>query len=119
MNFEFGKTTEVTALAISVNPEYSRSGYTRIFLCADVNDVHLLRVLPGFGEDYERDENAVIVECNEIPNDYKHQALTRQMAQEILKNDDMDNYSYHVFYTMNAAIWSIDQGFGISSIQPA
>lgn len=120
MEFEFAKYTEVTELAFRVNSEYKNAGYTRIFLCPDVNDAQLIRVLPGYSHDYEPAIHSCIVEHEMINNRYKGEPLTAHRAQSILKNDDFSNWDYHVFPNdMEKVIDSIDNGYGILNLQSA
>jgi len=48
MKFEFVKATEITEIAMT-NPEYKKNGYLRVFICPDVLDIWLLRILRGYG----------------------------------------------------------------------
>lgn len=109
MKFEFAKATDVTKLAFQCNPLYQNGGYTKVFLTQDVNDVHLLRVLP----EYEKGDG-IILEYDKIPNEKKGQALTMARAKRILTDDELENYDYACFDDMIEVLKEVDGGFGIN-----
>ena len=114
MEFEFAKYTEVTSLAHKVNPEYKLAGYSRLFICQDVVDTWLVRMRPGFNEEYERDEDSLLLERNNIRNDFKGQNMTISRARRILKNDEFDNWDYQVCEKEAEAIEMLEDGYGIN-----
>jgi hypothetical protein len=116
MKFEFGKYSEVTELAHRVNGEYKMNGYTRIFMCPDVNDVWLARILPGFNEDYEREEGCFLLERDKIPHETKGQELTANRAQRILREDSFDNWDILQGYSEKELLDNLDDGFGILNL---
>ena len=117
MEFKFAHYTEVTDLAFRVNDQYEESNYTRVFICPDVKDAHLIRVLPGYGHDYEKNENAIIVEYEKIPNRFKGEKMGIMRAKRILKGDDFSNWDYHVFSSMDKVIESLQDGFEILNLK--
>jgi hypothetical protein len=68
MNFEFAKYTEITDYAMKHNPDYKASGYERIFICPDVWDFWLVRILKGYRNDEEEGyvEDPIILSWREI-----------------------------------------------------
>ena len=117
MEFKFAKTTEVTELAFRVNKDYKNSGYTRIFICPDVTDYHLLRILPNYDDEYNHDENCIMIEHEMIPKS-RGEDLTIQKVKRILEDDDFGNWDYKSYRNrdIDSLIKSeIDQGFGILS----
>lgn len=115
--FEFAKYTEITDLAFKLNPDYQTSGYIRIFICPDVNDYHLVRVLKGFNEEYEKDENSFLLERNKIEKDRKQDKLTLSKVRSILINDEFDNWDIFQFDSLKDAINELDGGFGILNLK--
>ena len=116
MKFEFGIYTEITDYAFNRNPVYKESGYTRLFICPDVTTHHLIRVLPGFGKDYEPNDSKIIVENEEITH-VKHQKLSLLELNKIIDNDDLSNWDYHVFSSMEEVIEALDEGYGIINLK--
>lgn len=116
MKFEFARTTDVTKYALSDNFGYTQNGYSKIFVCPDVWDTHVLRILEGFNEDYEECENKVLVEWNQIPHDYKGQNIDIKRLDWLLEEDsiDLSNWDYKCYNSIEDAIESIDQGYGIN-----
>lgn len=117
MEFKFAKYTEVTDFALVNNPEYACSGYTRFFICPDVWDAHCIRVLPGFNRDYEKDENCILVEYEKFDNDHKGQSMTPQRLKRLVEDDGMENWDYHIMYSMEEVIDSLNDGFGILNLK--
>jgi hypothetical protein len=117
MLFEFGKYTEITDFAFKENPEYEENKYIRIFICPDVWDYHLVRILKGYGKDYENDEDSYIMERDKIPMEKKGQGLTIRKVRDIVQNDLMENWDYYQSYDLNDLIDRIDGGFGILNLK--
>lgn len=116
MKFEFGKYTEVTELAMKVNSQYNTDGYIRLFMCADVWDFWLCRVMENCNENYEREEGCYLLERNKIAMDRKGQPLTIKKATEILENDDFENWDIKSSYDLDYIIEMIDGGWGILNL---
>ncbi len=116
MNFEFAKFTEVTSLAHEVNSEYRKNNYTRIFLCPDVKNIWIVRILEGFNEDYREEEGGFIIERNKI-HDVIPRMLNEEIAKLILKEDDLSNWDCTYYNSMEDCLESIDGGFGILNLQ--
>lgn len=117
MQFEFGKFTEITDYAFEQNPEYEENNYIRIFICPDVWDFHLVRILKGYNEDYEPDEDSYIMERNMIPMERKGENLTLYKVREIVQEDIMDNWDMYQSYDLDDLIERIDGGFGILNLK--
>lgn len=117
MGFEFGKFTEITDIAFKENSEYEANKYIRAFICPDVWDFHLIRILKGYGEDYENDEDSYIMERNKIPMDRKCHGLTIRKVREIVQEDCFDNWDYYQSYDLNELIDRVDGGFGILNLK--
>lgn len=117
MQFEFAKYTEITDYAFDVNPEYEQNKYIRIFICPDVHDFHLVRILKGYNEDYNEDENSYIMERKMIPMNKKGENLTFYKLKNILKEDDFSNWDMYQSYDLNELIERIDGGFGILNLK--
>lgn len=76
--FDFAKYTEVTDLA---------------FICQDVNDYWLVRILKGYNEDYEKDEDSSLMERDKIAKNHKSDRLTLSKTRAILKKDKFENWN--------------------------
>ncbi|MTB53069.1 hypothetical protein [Lewinella sp. W8] len=116
MKFEFARSTEVTDFAKEKFPEQYRE-YSRLFICPDVNDAWLFRLLPGVGMNYYPNPDAFLLERDKIANDFKGQPMTVQRLFRILKNDDLSNWDYHVYGVEEDAIEVVDGGFGIPNLK--
>lgn len=117
MLFEFGKFTEITDFALDINPEYQTSKYIRIFICPDVWDFHLVRILKGYNEDYEPDEDSYIMERNIIPMERRDENLSIRKVRKIIEEDNLDNWDYYQSYDLDDLIERIDGGFGIINLK--
>lgn len=114
MKFEFAKYTEITDYAFGVNPEYKNAGYVRLFICPDVFDFWLVRILEGVNEEYEKEEGSYVLERNQIPMNTKGQKLTILKLRDILENDDFGNYDLIQGFDLEKLIDdNLDDGFGI------
>lgn len=113
MNFEFAKYTEITDLAFRVNPEYKKNNYVRLFICPDVWDFWLVRILEGVNEEYENEEGSFILERNKIQMNTKGETLTVSKVTKILKEDDFSNWDNVQGYDIEELINELDDGFGI------
>jgi hypothetical protein len=114
MEFKFAKYTEITDLALEVNPEYKKAGYTRIFICPDVWDYWLVRILPNYNEEYEPEEGVHILERNKVEKLHRGEELTMRKLKAILIEDDFSNYDLETGHHIEDMITDmIDGGFGI------
>ena len=116
MKFEFAKYTEATELAFKVNPEYQSNGYERVFLCCDTKVFWIARILKGYGEDYEAVEGSYIVEREKVDKCSRSEKLSRSKAENLLANDEFENWDYEVYDCLKDAIESLDGGFGINDL---
>jgi len=116
MEFEFAKYTEITDLVFKHDKQAKKEGYIRFFICPDVWDVWFVRILEGFGEDYEVEEGSFILERNNIENEYKGQELTLKRVKEIIEDDDRSNWDYEVSDDVDELIDILDDGFGILNL---
>ncbi len=70
MKFEFGKYTDVTEYAKKLSKENDGMGeyhqYEKILICPDTNDAWVARILVGYNEEYNKDEDKVLIERNKI-----------------------------------------------------
>ena len=114
MKFEFAKYTDVTKLAFEVNPEYEKNSYVKVFLCEDTKVFWISRVLKGFDEDYEENPDSYLVERECIDKITRAEKLKLSRAKAILKDDNLDNWDYYQFDSLDDAIESIDGGYGLN-----
>lgn len=115
MLFEFAKYTEVTELAHKVNPAYKSNNYSRVFLCSDTKGVWLSRILEGVNGDYESCEGVYLVERDYIEHNRKHEKLSLARAQQILVDDEFENWDYVECGSLEDALEVIDGGYGINN----
>ena len=108
MKFEFAKYTDVTELAFEVNPEYEKNSYVKVFLCEDTKVFWISRVLKGFDEEYEVNPDSYLVERERIDKITRAEKLKLSRAKAILKDDNLDNWDYYQFDSLDDAIESID-----------
>ena len=117
MNFEFAKYTEITDYAMKHNPDYKASGYERIFICPDVWDFWLVRILKGYRNDeeegYVEDPGNFILERDKIEMDRKGQNLTLSKLNKIVTEDEFENWDLIQGNDIEELIDSLDDGFGI------
>lgn len=121
MKFEFAKYTEITELAFEVNPPYKNDGFVRFFICPDVWDFWLVRILKGY--EFKEDEGYVnspenyILERNKIPMGRKNQQLSLSKVKQIIEEDDGGNWDLKQSYDINELIEMINGGFGINNLK--
>lgn len=116
MKFEFAKYTEITDLAFKVNPSYKKDGYIRFFICPDVWDFWLCRILTNTNEEYEYEEGCFLLERNKIEMSKKAEDLTIQKVKSIILEDDGSNWDIQSSYDIEKLIEMIDGGFGINNL---
>lgn len=117
MTFEFAKYTEITDYAFKVNPDYRNENYIRFFICPDVNDFWLVRILKGYNEEYEHNEDCYLMERDKIAMDKKGESLTLSKLKRIIENDDRSNWDIQQSYDLTELIEMLDGGFGILNLQ--
>lgn len=97
--------TEVTEFAFRTNPHYKESGYIQIFICPDVKNDWLARILPNVNDDYEEEEGKFMVERIDIPKNV--------MYSDFMKNDDFSNYDHYCCDSLEEAHQVLHGGFGL------
>lgn len=116
MKFEFAKYTEITDFAFRIMPELKENGYIRMFICPDSNNYWLQRILKGFDEEYEKDDDSYILERQMLPMDRKGERLSINKLKKLLLEDDGGNYDYKQSYEIEELIKMVDGGFGILNL---
>lgn len=116
MKFEFAKYTEITDLAFEVKPAYKDEGYIRFFICPDVNDFWLVRVLEGFNEEYKKEEGVFLLERNNIGKT-KTETLNTNKVKKIIEEDDLSNWDLQEYTTIEKLIEDLDAGYGINNLK--
>lgn len=114
MIFEFAKATDITVFAKSRMPEMYGE-YENIYIIPDTNDYHILRIVKGYGEDYEPDQNKVILEHQKIPKTKGDKVNSLTKLRSILDQDDGGNWSYEALSSLDECIKIVDGGHGINS----
>ena len=121
MDFRFGIYTEVTDLVFEMYPEYKYDGYERFFICPDTHDFWVIRILKGYGEDYEVKEGSFLLERNKID---RHQFAGRnvtvlQVRKVItLDREDGGNWDYVSSDDIDNLINEyVDSGYGVLNIK--
>lgn len=115
LKFEFAKYTDVTEMAFKQNPEYKKNNVIKVFLCCDVFDTWICRLISGLDEEYNEKENSYLLERNNIPHRVKGDKLSFERAIKILKEDEFENYDYKTDTNPKNLINMIDGGFGINN----
>ncbi len=115
MKFEIGVFTDIT----EIYKKYTSSlqdgdGYIKFFICLDVKDIWLIRVIEGLNEEYSKEDGKFLLERNNIPKDFKSQNLTLSKVIEIIKNDDFSNWDVNEYDDLDLLIEDIDGGFGLN-----
>ena len=113
MRFEFAMYTEITDYAFRIDPSLKDQGYVRFFICPDVNDFWLVRILEGYNEEYEEESGSYILEREKIPNIRKGENLTLSKVKRIIQEDDGGNWDMRQGYNVEKLIDLLDDGFGI------
>ena len=113
MKFDFAVATDITEFAKSRMPEMY-GHYEKIYITPDTNDYHILRIIKGYGENYERNENKVILEHQLISKSKTEKINTLENLKKILQKDDGGNYDYRVKNSVEECITIVDGGFGIN-----
>ena len=115
MKFEFAKYTEITNIYKKHSDSlHDGDGYIRFFICLDVNDFWLVRVIEGVNEDYEKEEGTYLLERNNIPKESKKQDLSLSKVIELIKEDDFSNWDIKQYSDLEELIEDIDGGFGLN-----
>jgi len=113
MKFDFGKATDITEFAKN-NFSDMYECYEKIYITPDTNDYHILRILKGFGEDYEEDLDSFILEHNMIRKPKGDTITGITKLRKILSEDDGGNWAYKVYSSIDDCIENVDGGFGIN-----
>ena len=117
MKLEFAKYTEVTTRAKEINSDFFKE-YEKVFICPDVHDCWVSKILVGFNENYEEQEDCVLIERNKI-DDYsaKHMKVidASTLIDGVLKADSEDGTNWDVLEcdSVEDAIEQLEDGFGI------
>lgn len=115
MKFEFGKYTEITELYKKHSSMLSDGdGYIRFFICLDVTDIWLVRVLENINEDYENEDGVYLLERNNIEKESKSETLSLSKVIKIIKDDCFDNWDIQEYQDLDDLIEDIDGGYGIN-----
>ena len=111
MEFKFTVATDVTNTEIvkELYPEYER-----IYIVCDTNAYHILRILKGYDEEYEKNDDMYMLEVQQIPKPKGEMIKTLDQLETVLREDDGGNYDYKVFNTLEECISVVDGGYGIN-----
>lgn len=113
MKFEFAKATDITEFAKKNFPEMY-GGCKKIFITTDVNDYHILRVIEGYGKDYEEEEGSFILEWQKIYKMKTDKISSLNRLKKILEQDDGGNWAYTVFSSFGDVMERVDGGYGVN-----
>ena len=117
---EFGKYTEVTKRAKEFNKEFFNEN-ERVFICPDVHNFWIAKILVGINEDYEEQEDCVLIERNNIDEvNVKYLKMPHRLSDDelidlILNIDSEDGSNWDVLEcdSIEDAIEQLSDGFGI------
>lgn len=113
MKFEFAKATDITEFAKNKMADFYKE-YEKVYITPDTNDYHILRILKGYDEDYEPNEDKVILEHQMIPKTKRETINSLNKLRSILEEDDGGNYDYKVKDSVEECIEIVDGGYGIN-----
>ena len=117
MTFEFAKYTEITELYKKYCTQLSEGdGYIRFFICLDVKDIWLVRVIEGMNSEYENEAGKYLLERDKIEKTSRDQKLSLKNVIEIIKNDEFCNWDVLEFDSIEEIIDTISDGFGINNL---
>ena len=112
LEFEFAKYYDVTEFAKHHNPQYN--DFEKIYVCVDVTDYWVARIVKDTNEEYETEEGTFLVERNMIAKDRGRGIKSRQQLIGVLDEDDLSNWDCTEATSLDEAIEMIDGGFGIN-----
>ena len=131
---KFAKYYDVTTI---MHEEYKKAGYSNIYICQDVTDYHIIRVLPNYNEEFEYEEGKILVEMENISiwevlesydedstglnkNDihdmlsvFSDENIFKHIMQIDCEEHGMENYDIKEVESLEEAEEIIDGGFGI------
>ena len=131
---QFAKYYDVTTI---MHEEYKKAGYSNIYICQDVTDYHIIRVLPNYNEEFEYEEGKILVEMENISiwevlesydedstglnkNDihdmlsvFSDENIFKHIMQIDCEEHGMENYDIKEVESLEEAEEIIDGGFGI------
>ena len=130
---KFAKYYDVTTI---MHEEYKKAGYSNIYICQDVTDYHVIRVLPNYNEEFEYEEGKILVEMenisiwemvkqcgieSNITKNEAHSILDRLSNESIFQlvmmidceEHGMENYDIEEVESLEEAEQIVDGGFGI------
>ena len=131
---KFAKYYDVTTI---MHEEYKKAGYSNIYICQDVTDYHIIRVLPNHNEDFEYEEGKFLVEMENISiwellesydedstglnkndiHDMLEMENDKSIFEHIMRIDcedhGMENYDIEEVESLEEAEKIVDGGFGI------
>jgi len=117
---EFGKYTEVTKRAKEFDKEFFNE-YERVFICPDVHNFWIAKILVGINEDYEEQEDCVLIERNNIDEvsakhlKMPHGLSDNELIDVVLKADSEDGSNWDVLEcdSVEDAIEELSDVFGV------
>ena len=111
--FEFAKATDITEYA-KERFAFMYKEYEKVYIVPDTNDYHILRILGGYNEDYEKEDGVWLLEENLIPKQKGEGVSSLRQLHSILMKDDGGNYDFIVRHCIDDCIEKVDGGFGIN-----
>lgn len=115
MKFEFAKYTEITEEYLKLRPELKDSGYIRFFICPDVTDYHLVRILKDINSEYATEEGTYLLEMENIRKN-RAADLNLVRLRHIIVNDGLENWDIVEYSSIEDIIEVLDDGFGINNL---
>lgn len=116
MTFEFAKYTEITDYVRERRPDMFDGGYTRFFICPDVNDFWLARILTNTNKRYNHEDGVFLMERNNISKSKRENLTMRRLAQ-IIDEDDGSCWDQEEAESEQECIEMIDGGWGILNLK--
>ena len=117
MKLEFTKYTEVTTRAKEIKSDFFKE-YEKVFVCPDVHNFWISKILVGYNENYEKQDDCVLIERNNI-DDYTAHHLKifspETLVDMVIKADSEDGCSWDALEcdSVEDAINQLEDGFEI------
>ncbi len=112
MSLEFAKYYDITTFAKAHNG-LNYNDYEKIFVCVDVNDYWIARIMKDINDEYEREEGKFLIERQNIAKEKKDGIHSARQLKKVLDEDDLSNWDNYECDSIEECIEVLDGGFGV------
>lgn len=116
MELKFARYTDVTAFAKKVNPEYEKQNYQKVLVYLDTFDYWVVRILKDINEDYEKQDGVFLLDRDKVEKENKSDKLNIKTLEDLLINDEFENYDTFQRNSLDELMELLDDGFGIDEL---